>query len=85
LFELLRRQGYFNAYAGISLPNSASVGLHEAVGFTPVGIYRGVGYKNGAWHDVGWWELSLRERQIDPRAPVPLADLTNVHPASKPA
>jgi phosphinothricin acetyltransferase len=62
LFSILRLQGVFNAYAGITLPNEASVGLHEAVGFVPVGVYREVGYKLGAWHDVGWWQLPLRKR-----------------------
>ena len=70
LFSVLALQGFYNAYAGISLPNPASVGLHEAVGFRPVGIYRGVGYKLGAWHDVGWWELSLRERTLHPDPPL---------------
>ncbi len=61
LLPLLRRLGYARAYAGIALPNAASVRLHESVGFTPVGIYRQVGFKHGAWHDVGWWELALTE------------------------
>jgi len=52
--------GYFQAFAGITLPNAASVALHEAVGFTPLGIYRSVGFKLQAWHDVGWWQRSLR-------------------------
>src|SRR5205823_14506191 len=52
LFQLLRLQGYFKAYAGITLPNRASTGLHEAVGFKLVAVYRGVGYKHGVWHDV---------------------------------
>jgi len=69
LFPLLRLQGFYAAYAGITLPNAASVGLHEAVGFRPVGVYRAVGYKLGAWHDVGWWQLSLRDRVPEPRAP----------------
>jgi phosphinothricin acetyltransferase len=59
LFEQLREQGFHVACAGITLPNAASVGLHEAVGFRPVGIYRRVGYKMGAWLDVGWWQLDL--------------------------
>src|SRR5688572_19253366 len=50
LFAILARQGFVNAYAGITLPNAASVGLHEAAGFEAVGIYRQVGYKLGAWH-----------------------------------
>ena len=59
LFDVLRLQGFANAYAGIALPNAASVGVHEAMGFEPVGVYRGVGYKMGAWRDVGWWALRL--------------------------
>src|SRR5687767_13959587 len=45
LFAILATQGFVNAYAGITLPNPASVGLHEHVGFRPVGVYRGVGFK----------------------------------------
>lgn len=75
LFALLRAQGYVNAYAGIALPNAASVGLHEALGFVPVGVYRGVGYKHGAWHDVGWWGLRLQAPPSPPAEPVPLPRL----------
>jgi phosphinothricin acetyltransferase len=59
LFALLRRQGYRRAYAGVTLPNAASVGLHEAVGFVPVGRYAQVGWKFGAWRDVSWWQRAL--------------------------
>jgi L-amino acid N-acyltransferase YncA len=72
LFAALELQGFYNAYAGATLPNPASVGLHEAMGFRRVGVYRGVGYKMGAWHDVVWWHLPLRERVANP---VPPADL----------
>ncbi|MGQ2932661.1 arsinothricin resistance N-acetyltransferase ArsN1 family B [Sphingopyxis sp.] len=51
--------GYHAAFAGIALPNEASVRLHEAMGFEPVGIYREVGRKFGAWLDVGWWQRLL--------------------------
>ncbi len=47
------------AFAGIALPNEASIGLHEACGFTPVGVYREVGWKMGGWRDVGWWQKVL--------------------------
>jgi phosphinothricin acetyltransferase len=59
--QLLERLGesYHAAFAGIALPNAASIGLHEAMGFTPVGIYREVGWKMGAWRDVGWWQRVL--------------------------
>ena len=59
LLPLLARQRLQVAVAGITLPNDASVALHEAVGFQPVGIYRDFGYKFGAWHDVGWWQARL--------------------------
>jgi GNAT superfamily N-acetyltransferase len=68
LLAVLSLQGYVTAFAGIVLPNAASVALHERVGFTPVGVYRGVGYKFGAWHDVGWWQRSLRSYAVPPPA-----------------
>jgi phosphinothricin acetyltransferase len=61
LLDLLRRQGFYTACAGITLPNAGSVGLHEAMGFTLVGVYEAVGYKHGAWRSVGWWQTRLRE------------------------
>jgi hypothetical protein len=64
-----------NAYAGIALPNAASVALHEKLGFESVGIYRGVGFKNGAWRDVGWWGRDLAARASDPAPPRPVRDL----------
>lgn len=59
LLPLLKRKGGHAALAGIALPNEASIGLHEAMGFTPVGIYREVGWKLGGWRDVGWWQRLL--------------------------
>ena len=75
LFGILGAQGYFNASAGISLPNPASVALHESVGFEPLGVYRRVGYKLGAWHDVGWWQLTIKESQLSPPSPVELQEI----------
>ena len=76
LFACLRLQGYFNAYAGITLPNPASVGIHEAMGFTHVGTFQDVGHKFGQWHSVGWWELALQQRAA-PSALISLPDLAN--------
>jgi L-amino acid N-acyltransferase YncA len=73
LFSILAAQGYFNAYAGIALPNTASVALHESVGFEKVGVYHHVGYKLGSWHDVGWWQLILKEHEESPTTPLDLA------------
>lgn len=70
LVRILTAQGYANAYAGITLPNAGSVGLHEAVGFQAIGTYRNVGYKLGAWHDVGWWHLPLGAPPAVPTSPV---------------
>jgi phosphinothricin acetyltransferase len=75
LLALVRLQGFHRAHAGITLPNAASVGLHEAFGFAPVGIYRAVGYKHAAWHDVGWWQLALRDAVAEPAEPLPPAAL----------
>jgi phosphinothricin acetyltransferase len=73
LLPQLRALGYVTAHAGITLPNPGSVGLHEALGFRPVGVYRNVGYKHGAWHDVGWWQLPLTEPPAHPAEPAPWA------------
>jgi len=75
LFRLLRLQGFYAAHAGVTLPNAASVGLHESLGFRPVGVYRGVGYKLGGWRDVGWWQLELRDRAGEPSPPKPMDEM----------
>jgi L-amino acid N-acyltransferase YncA len=64
LLENLAALGYFQAFAGIALPNEASVALHESVGFQHLGTYRDVGFKHGAWHDVGWWQPRLRSAAV---------------------
>ncbi|MBV8602965.1 MAG: N-acetyltransferase, partial [Candidatus Eremiobacteraeota bacterium] len=77
LFELLSKQHYLRLYAGITLPNPASEALHRSVGFEPVGTYRSVGYKHGAWHDVRWYGLALGLRDV-PLEPIPFARLYEV-------
>ena len=62
LMPLLVHQGLYIACAGITLPNPASVGLHESVGFKPVGTYERVGFKRGSWWGVGWWLMQLRDQ-----------------------
>lgn len=66
LLPLLARQGLYMACAGVTLPNPASVGIHESFGFKRVGVYRRIGYKAGAWWGVGWWQLELREPSDEP-------------------
>jgi L-amino acid N-acyltransferase YncA len=59
LLPLLRERGYHAAFAGIGLPNEGSIGLHRAMGFTPVGVYKEVGWKMGGWRDTSWWQRLL--------------------------
>jgi phosphinothricin acetyltransferase len=66
LLERLRLLGFWTLVAGITLPNDASVGLHHAMGFTPVGTYRRIGWKFGAWRDVQWLQLDLRPGESGP-------------------
>lgn len=75
LLAILAAQGFGSAYAGITLPNPASVALHEGLGFEPVGVFRRVGYKLGRWHDVGWWQRALRTGGEAPEAPRTLLQL----------
>ena len=63
------------AIAGMTLPNTASVGLHSAMGFKEVGTYRRIGWKAGAWHDVQWWQLDLRPGE--PGSPNQLTKITS--------
>jgi L-amino acid N-acyltransferase YncA len=70
LFDRLAARGYRMAFAGIALPNDASLGLHRALGFEPVGTYRRVGWKHGSWHDVAWCQRPLGDAADDgPPAP----------------
>ena len=77
LLALLEQQGYRHAYAGIALPNAASVALHESLGFVRVALYPRIGYKHGAWHDVGWWGRTLGTLgdDVEPPSPRPIGEL----------
>ena len=74
LFKVLKKQRVVNVFAGITLPNDASVGLHESMGFKRIGVYKKVGFKNNQWWDVGWWQLSL-QNLVKPIAPIPYSEL----------
>ncbi len=72
LLDTLEAQGFAQAIAAITLPNQASVRLHEALGFAAAGVYRQVGWKLGGWHDVGLWQRALAPA-TPPREPEPLS------------
>jgi len=74
LLDLLRDRGYVSAIAGITLPNDSSVGLFEALDFTPVGVFDAVGHKLGVWHGVGYWQLQLRAPTTPPPALTSVAE-----------
>src|SRR6266550_2474144 len=72
LLDVLARQGYRQALAGVALPNPASVGLHQACGFRLTGVQERLGWKLGAWHDVGWFQRELAPGSGAPAAPIAL-------------
>ena len=75
LIETLIAQDFTQAVAVISLPNEHSIALHEATGFRRAGIYREVGYKQGRWIDVGFWQCELNDSAQPPVEPKRFADV----------
>jgi L-amino acid N-acyltransferase YncA len=80
LLGVLTLQGYRQAFAGIALPNPASVALHETMGFQQVATFRGVGWKLGLPHDVGWWQRELPSLGAGP--PAEPRDLDQIDPTA---
>ena len=66
LFEILKLQGYVNAYAVITLPNDRSLAFHKKFGFEYLTTYKKIGYKLGQWHDVGWMQYEINPHENDP-------------------
>lgn len=75
LLVMLEQQGFFNVYAGVTLPNDASVNLHQAVGMEPIGVYQKAGFKFGRWWDVMWLGRRLTESPDPMSDPIPLPNL----------
>jgi phosphinothricin acetyltransferase len=75
LIDTLRQQGFTQAIGVISLPNDNSIRTHEAVGFRRAGMYREIGFKQGRWIDVGFWQCELNESQVPPVEPKKFSDV----------
>ena len=69
LLARLAERGFRTAVAGTTMPNDASEGLHRAMGFEPIGVYRGIGWKHGAWHDVAWTQRTIATGEDPPAEP----------------
>jgi phosphinothricin acetyltransferase len=67
LFELLAGEDINRIVAGVTLPNPASVALHERFGFRHVGTFTGNGRKFEKYWDVAWFERPLKLREVTPK------------------
>ncbi|HTX56515.1 MAG TPA: arsinothricin resistance N-acetyltransferase ArsN1 family B [Candidatus Acidoferrales bacterium] len=78
LFAILERQQFRRAYAGIALPNDASIAVHRALGFEPIGVYRRVGWKFDRWYDVAWFGRDIGDARGEqrPAEPIPFPRLS---------
>ena len=59
LLRLLKDKGVHIVLAGIAIPNDASIALHKKMGFKKTGQLEEVGFKNGRYIDVGYWQITL--------------------------
>jgi L-amino acid N-acyltransferase YncA len=75
LLQILMQQGYYNVFGGVALPNDASVALHLKCGFKDVGIYENIGYKAGKWHSTKWFQLVLKDHEINPALPKSISEI----------
>jgi L-amino acid N-acyltransferase YncA len=75
LIDTLRAQGFTQAIGVVTLPNDASIRLHEQVGFRRAGVYREIGYKMGRWIDVGFWQCELNDSRVPPPSPRPFVEV----------
>ena len=75
LFDILKLQGYVNAYAVITLPNERSIAFHKKFGFEYLTTYKKIGYKLGHWHDVGWMQYEINPHKNDPSDPLKFSQI----------
>ncbi len=71
MLDLLALQGIKTAYSIVTQPNEPSVGIHDSLGFSRIGVCRNTGYKAGAWHDTMWFDKALGNYDNPPRPVTP--------------
>jgi L-amino acid N-acyltransferase YncA len=77
LLALLEAQGFTQAIGAITVPNAASIRLHESLGFVRAGTYEKVGFKLGEWRSVGLWQRPLAAMALSPVEPKPVSAVWN--------
>ncbi len=75
LMDMLALQRVKTVYGCVTLPNAKSEGLHTSLGFRLLGVYRNAGYKDGQWHDVGWFEKRIAPYGPEPEPVIPLSSV----------
>ncbi len=76
LIELLKQQGVRTVYGCVTVPNPRSEKLHERMGFHRSGDWKRAGFKDGAWHDVAWFEKEIAPCDVPPQPITPFSRLT---------
>lgn len=77
LFEMLKMQGYFNAFAGVLVTNEKSVEFHRAMGFEDIGLFKNIGYKLGEWHTNLWMQYEIQKSIPNPPVPIAIGEIVN--------
>ena len=75
LFEMLKMQGYYTAFAGVLVTNEKSVQFHRAMGFEDIGLFKNIGYKLGEWHTNLWLQYELQKPVLNPREPIGIGEI----------
>ncbi len=75
LEAILQKQGVVCLYASVTADNPASVTFHQHLGFTVAGRLHNAGFKNGAWHDVLWFEKQIAPAAVPPQPLLPFSTL----------
>jgi len=75
LFAILKLQGYYNVFAGVVIPNAQSIGLHKALGFEEIGLFKNIGFKLESWHSAQWFQRSLGQTELIPTQPKSMLEI----------